>query len=165
LGTVHRLEAEHLRFDFHQEHVVLVVSPVSRLLPQLLVDQDRRGDLLVAAGVEMLANEPLQLAHDGPPARQPDPRPPRDLVEDIEVQLAAELAVIAFLGLLQTPEVLVEVLLSEPRRPIDPLEHRALLVAAPVRARRREKLEEPDLARGTDVRAAAEIDELALRVE
>src|SRR5205085_11949562 len=96
------------------EHVLPVIVPVSRLLPQLLVDQDRCGDLLVAARVQVLAHETLQLAHDRPAAGQPDRRPRRDLVEDVEVELAAELAMIALLRLVQAPEMLVELLLREP---------------------------------------------------
>ncbi len=165
LGAVHRLQAEDLLLRLHQEHVLLVIVPVARLLPQLLVDQDRRGDFLVPARVQLLADEPLQLAHDRPAPGQPDRRPRRDLVEDVEVQLAPELAVVALLRLLQPPEVPVELLLREPRRAIDPLEHRVLLVAAPVRPRRGQQLEEPDLAGGADVRATAEVDEVPLRVQ
>src|SRR3989454_6479921 len=165
LGAGHRLQAEDLLLRLHQEHVLLVIVPVARLLPQLLVDQDRRGDFLVPARVQLLADEPLQLPHDRPAPGQPDRRPRRDLVEDVEIQLAPELAVVTLLRLLQPPEVLVELLLREPRRAIDPLEHRVLLVAAPVRPRRGEQLEETDLAGGADVRATAEVDEVPLRVQ
>src|SRR2546426_7524963 len=139
--------------------------PYTTLFRSLLVDQDGRGDFLVPARVQLLADEPLQLPHDRPAPGQPDRRPRRDLVEDVEIQLAPELSVVALLRLLQPPEVLVELLLREPRRAIDPLEHRVLLVAAPVRPRRGEQLEETDLAGGADVRATAEVDEVPLRVQ
>src|SRR5262249_58396247 len=108
LRAVHRLEAKQLLLGLYEEHVLAVIIPVPRLLPQLLVDEDRRGDLLIPRGVEILAHEALELAHDRPAARQPDRRPRRDLVEDEEVELAPELAVVALLGLLQTPEMAVE---------------------------------------------------------
>src|SRR5947208_9442587 len=165
LGAVHRLETEDLLLGLHQEHVLLVIVPVARLLPELLVDQDRRRDLLVPARIELLAHETLELTHHHPAVGQPHRRSRRDLVEDEEVQLAAELAMVALLRLLEPPEVLVELLLGEPRGAVDPLEHRLLLVAAPVGARRRQELERLDLAGGLHVRPAAEVDEVALRVE
>src|SRR5438876_1173009 len=165
LRAVHGLEAEDLLFRLHEEHVLAEVLPVARLLPELLVDEDRRRDLLVAARIERLADEPLQLAHQGPAVREPERRARRHLVEDKEVQLAPELAVVALLRLLQAPDVAIELLLREPRGPVDPLEHRVPLVAAPVGARRREQLEVLHVARRGHVRPTAEVDELPLAVE
>ena len=165
LRAVHRLQAEELLFDLDHEHVVPVVIPVARLLPEPLADEDRRRDLLVPTGVEVLTHEPLELAHHGPAVRQPEGRAGRDVVKREQIELAPELAVVALLRLLEPPEVLVELLLREPRRAVDPLEHRLLLVAAPVGARRRQQLERLELAGGLHVRPAAEVDEVALRVE
>ena len=72
---------------------------------------------------------------------------------------------VALLGLLAPPQVLVELLLGRPDRAVDALEHRPLLVAAPVRAGDAEQLERADLAGARDVRAAAQVDERALPVE
>src|SRR5438552_11399013 len=165
LRAVHRLETEDLVFRLHEEHVLAEVLPVPRLLPELLVDEDRRRDLRIAARIERLADEPLELAHDRPAVGQPERRARRHLVEDKEIELAPELAVVALLRLLQAPDVTLELLLREPRGAVDPLEHRVPLVAAPVGARGREELEVLHLARRADVRAAAEVDELPLAVE
>ena len=70
-----------------------------------------------------------------------------------------------FLASSRRHEVGVELLLGRPGRAVDALEHRALLVAAPVRAGRAEQLERADLARAGHVRAAAQVDERALPVE
>src|SRR5215471_1204678 len=165
LGAVHGLEAERLLLDLQLEHVLAVVLPVPRLLPQLLVHEHGRGDLLVAPRVEVLAGELLELPDEHHPSGEPEGRPRRHLVELEEVELAAELAMIALLRLLDAPKVLRELVLAEPGRPVDALEHRVLLVAAPVGSGRREKLEVLDLTRGADVRPAAEVDEVALLVE
>src|SRR5712692_9062319 len=165
LRAVHRLEAEDLLLGLHEEHVLAEVLPVPRLLPELLVDEDRCRDLLIAARVERLAHEALQLAHHRPAVRQPEGRSGRDVLEDVEVELPAELPMVALLRLLEPPEMLVELLLREPRGAVDALEHRVPLVAAPVGARGREQLEVLHVARGRHVRAAAEVDELALPVE
>ena len=56
------------------------------------------------------------------------------LGEREQVELRAEATVIALLGLFQTREVLLERGIRLPRRAVDALELRAVLVAAPVRA-------------------------------
>ena len=81
-----------------------------------------------------------------------------------EVELAAERAVIAPLGLLDAMQVRVELFLLEERRAVDALQHLALLVAAPVGAGRVQQLEVLDARRVGHVRAAAEIDERAVGV-
>ena len=72
---------------------------------------------------------------------------------------------VALLGLLDLGEVGVEVLLVEERGAVDALEHLAVGVALPVGPGDREQLERADLAGVGDVRAPAEVDELALAVE
>src|SRR5205807_10345382 len=139
--AVHRLETEDLLLGLHQEHVLAVVLPVAGLLPEPLVDEDRRRDLLIAARVENLADEALELAHHHPAVREPEGRPGRDVVEGVEVELAPELAVVALLRLLEPPEMLVELFLGEPGGAVDALEHRVALVPAPIGARGRQELE------------------------
>ena len=87
------------------------------------------------------------------------------LVEGEEVQLAAEPAVVALRGLLDALEVLVELLLRVEERAVDALQHRLLLVAAPVRPGDAHQLELGHLARALDVRPLAEVDEVALPVQ
>src|SRR5438093_82261 len=86
-------------------------------------------------------------------------------MEGVEVELAAELAVVALLRLLEPPQVFVELLLREPGGAVDPLEHRVPLVTAPVGAGGREELEVLHVTRRRHVRPAAEVDEVALLVE
>ena len=70
-----------------------------------------------------------------------------------------------FLGFLDLGEIGVEVLLVEERGAVNALEHLRVGVALPVGAGDREQLERADLAGMGDVRASAEVDELALAVE
>ena len=86
-------------------------------------------------------------------------------MERVQVERDAEPAVVALLRLGPALEVQVELLLGRPGRAVDALEHRPLLVAAPVRAGRAEQLERADLAGAGDVRAATQVDERALAVE
>ncbi len=163
--AVHRLEAEGLVLGLDQEHVVAVQVPMARLLPQPFADHDRRRDLLVAAPLLELAHRALERAPDPLALGVPERGARRDVVEREQVELDAEPAVVALLGLGASPQVGVEVLLGRPGRAVDALEHRSLLVAAPVGAGRAEQLERADLAGARDVRAAAQVDERALAVE
>ena len=61
-----------------------------------------------------------------------------------EVELLAELAMVALLGLFELLEVLVQILLGEERGAVDALQLRVVLVAFPVGAGDGEQLERFD---------------------
>ena len=82
-----------------------------------------------------------------------------------EVELAAEAAVVTGPRLLEPAEVLIEVRLGVERRAVDAGELRVLLVAAPVRAGQARELDGLDRGRVLEVRSAAEVGEVALRVQ
>ena len=82
-----------------------------------------------------------------------------------EVELAAQLAVVARLRLLEPLQVRVEVGLRVEGGAVDPRQLRVPLVAAPVGAGERGQLDRLDRLRVLQVRAAAEVGELALRVQ
>src|SRR5262245_65132963 len=96
----------------------------------------RTVDELVARSLVPLPRVVLHDPPDRPTLRMEDREAGADLVGEREqVEFGAELAVVALLGLLETMQVVVERRLRLPRGAVDPLEHRALLVAPPVRAR------------------------------
>src|SRR3954466_6786000 len=72
---------------------------------------------------------------------------------------------VALLCLLAPPQVLIELFLGRPGGPVDTLEHRSLLVAAPVRSGRPKQLERADPTGARHVRAAAQVDEGTLLIE
>ena len=82
-----------------------------------------------------------------------------------EVELRAELAVVAAPRLLEPLEVRVEIRLRVEGGAVDPRQLRVVLVAAPVRAGEAGQLDRLDRLGVLQVRPAAEIGELALRVE
>ena len=86
-------------------------------------------------------------------------------MEREQVELAAELAVVALLRLLEPPQVPIELLLGVPGGAVDALEHRPRLVAAPVGAGGVQQLERPELPRGAEVAAATQVLERAVPVE
>ena len=147
------------------EHVVLVVGPVAGGLPQLLADHSRCPHLHEAACAPDLERPFLEGAPQRHAARMPERSGRRLGVEAEEVQVAAQLAVVALLRLLDPPQVLIELLLRLPDGAVDALEHRPLLVTAPVGARRMEQLERPDPPGRLEVRPAAQVVEAAVPVE
>jgi osmotically-inducible protein OsmY len=129
-------------------------------LEELLAHDVRRVDEVVAVAQDQRALVVLDLAANDRAARMPKDEPrPHALVGAEEVQLAAEGAVIPFLRLLQPVDVGLEVILAEPRRAVDALQHLAVLVAAPICARGVQQLEVLDARRVGNVRPAAEVEE------
>ena len=89
----------------------------------------------------------------------------RDVLEVEEIELRAEPTVVAAARVFEVLEVRVEIRLRVERRPVDAGQLLVVLVAAPVRAGDARQLERLDRLRVLQVRAAAEIDEVALLVE
>ena len=90
---------------------------------------------------------------------------PDGRVDREQFQLLAQHAVVAPLGLFHLLQVVVQFLLAEEGRGVEPLQLLPRGVALPIRAGHRQQLERADRARAGHVRAAAEIDELALPIE
>ena len=85
---------------------------------------------------------------------------PGQLLDAEQVQLLAQLAMVAFLGLFELGQMLVQFFLREKCRPVDALQLRVLLIALPVRSGDGKQLERLDLLGGRHVRPAAEVDEM-----
>lgn len=118
----------------------------------------RGVDELVALLLVPLAGVVLHDPADDAAARVEDGEAGADLVRDgEEVELVAELAVVALLGLGEEVEVGLQLLLRRPRGAVDALEHRVLLAAAPVGGRVAHELERRDVAGGGQVGASAEV--------
>ena len=88
------------------------------------------------------------------------------LLEVKQIELAAELAMVALLGFLDLLQVCVEVFLLRKRRAVDARQHRIVGIAAPIGARDLHQLERiADLAGRTHMRAAAQIEPVTLEVD
>ena len=95
----------------------------------------------------------------------PEHEPGRDFLLMEKIELPAELAMVAFFRFLNPPQIRVLVLFFRPRRAVDSLEHFVARIAAPIGAGDLHQLEDLELAGRRNVRAAAQIGELAFRVQ
>ena len=163
--AVHRLQPELAVLGLEREHVLAVLLPVARGDPQLLVVDLRRAHLDVAALAVLAAAQILEHVPDHHPLRVPERRARRDVGEVEQVELRPEPAVVALPRLLEPLEMRVEVALLEERGAVDPGQLRVLLVAAPVGAGEAGQLERLDRRGVLQMRAAAEIGEVALGVK
>ena len=134
--------------------------------PQLGIHELRRVDLDIARRELAAADVVLERLEQRPALRVPEHRAGRLLLEMEQVHLAAEPAMVALLRLLELLEIGVELLLLGEGGAVDAGEHRVLGVAAPIGARHLHQLEGvADLAGRGHVRAAAEIEPVALLVD
>ena len=163
--AVHGLNAVLFVVDDGGVHVVLVVVPVARGLPQLLVHDERRGDLHVAGLVVDLAPVVQQRVLKDHAVGQEEREAGGLVAHHKEVHLAADLAVVALLGLLQHVHVLVELFLGGKGNAVDAGEHLVVLVALPVGARDAGELKGLQGLGVADMGAYAHVDVVALLVE
>ena len=167
LGAVHRLEAERLVLGLDEEHVVAVEVPVARLLPQLLVHERRRVDLLVAAPLLELAHGVAQRLVERPALGVPERATRATTSWKLNrSSWTPSRAVVALLGLLAPPQELVELLLRRPDRAVDALERRrASGRPASRRPTTASSLNGPILPVDSTCGPAAQVDERAVLVE
>jgi hypothetical protein len=164
-GAVHRLERVVALFRLGREHVVAVLVPVARLLPEGPVEDLGALDLLVAVVAVDAAHGLLHLLPHRPALRVPEHRAGAVLVEVEQVELAAQAPVVALLGFLEHAQVGLQLVFRRPGRAVDALQLLVGLVATPVGAGHLHELEVLQATRAGHVRAAAEVLEAALAVQ
>ena len=134
-------------------------------LPQRPVEHDGRFDLLIARFPVNLPPVVFQtVAQDH--SLGVEEGEAGAFVPDVEqIQLAAQLAVVALLGFFDAGQIGVQLGLVGEGGAVDALQHLVLFIAAPVSACDGGQLEGLDLAGGGHVRARAQVGEVALTVE
>ena len=160
--AVHRLELVFGVVQLHpREHVRDVKVGVAGGLPQVEARDVRRVDQRITALQILVAHPVFELfADDAALGMEEDQAGAGQFLNAEQVQFLAQLAVVAFLGLFDLFEVLVQVLLGKERGSVDALQLLVVFVALPVGAGDRKQLERLDLRSVGNVRAAAEVDEV-----
>lgn len=109
--AIHGLERPVVFLDLEGEHVVLVMLPVTGLLPQRRVVHVGRHDFLVPATPVLGPKEGLQSVVDDHAVGQEEARTGRLLGEEEQLLFLADFAVIALGSLFEVLDVLVELFL------------------------------------------------------
>jgi hypothetical protein len=99
-GTIHRLHRVGPLLGLGEEHVVLVVVPVAGFFPQLDIEDLRTADLLIAGIAIDLAHVLFDRLPDLPALGVPEHQAGRFFLHVEQVELLAELAMVALLGFL-----------------------------------------------------------------
>jgi hypothetical protein len=110
-GAVHGLQAISLLLDVKGEHVLLVVTPVTRDLPQIRLVHVGGHDLGEATFSVLALEEIHQGIVDAHTVRQEEGGSRRHLVKEEELLVLANLSVVALGGLGQEVLILLELLL------------------------------------------------------
>eukprot|EP00050_Salpingoeca_kvevrii_P006220 m.288086 g.288086 ORF g.288086 m.288086 type:complete len:548 (-) comp11898_c0_seq1:182-1825(-) len=162
--AVHGLEGKRLLLALKLEHVLRVVGPVARRLPELAVENVGGDDLLEAAHLVLAADKVDERVVDVGAVGREKAAAGAEVVEEKELLVAANLAVVALCGLLLDDLPLLEELRVGKGDAIDALERLGLGLALPVRRGGLCDLEGLDLARVADMGAAAQINEGTIAV-
>ena len=160
--AIHGLDVIIVLVDLHGGiHRIAIEIQVTAGLPQIGPPHMRRIEQFVAVGVVLFLPEGLNDMPNPRPVRMPaDQARPDVIMRAEQLKLSPEFAVIAFLGLLEGPQIGIQLIFAGESRPINTLQHGVALIAAKIRTGNRQKLYRPDLAGMLQVRAATQIDEI-----
>ena len=165
-GAVHRLDREHALFAFGDEHIFLIMSPVSAPFPQRARHNRRRIDFHIAVGFELFSHVFLQRYIHGPAVRMPKNLTGIFVVYVEEIHLYAEFSMIALVGFFEHFEIIFQIVGLCKTGCVYAREHRLTCVSVPICARNFHQFKSLRvyLFRARNVRPAAEIAKAVLFV-
>src|SRR5205823_3002853 len=149
--------------EFHRRvHVLGVELGVTALPVQAEPRHIGSAHVEVPAGELFVDDETLELASDRGAVGEPQRQAWSDAIVDREeLEVLAQLLVVALLGLLEELEMVVELFGRWPGSAIDPRELRLFLIPSPVRTRDAQQLESLQLPGRAHVWTTAQVEELA----
>ena len=163
--TVHRLDGVVVLLRLGGEHVVVELVPVTGLLPQRPRHHLRGFDFLVAVHMQLVAHVLLDFLVQRPAVRVPEHHTRRFLLHVEQVKFLANLAMVALFRLFQTVQVRLQILFIAPGGTVHALKLLIAGVATPIGTGDLGQLERFQLTGARYVRAAAQVNEVALAVE
>mmetsp|Transcript_4469 Transcript_4469/g.13226 ORF Transcript_4469/g.13226 Transcript_4469/m.13226 type:complete len:772 (-) Transcript_4469:14-2329(-) len=163
--AVHGLHAPLLLLHVKVEHVLLVVPGVPRGVPQVKVENIRRRDLVITVSPVLLFHKVQELVVDPGSVRLEEARSGGDRVEEEQILLRADHAVVTLLGLLNPMDVLLQELLVREGHSVHSVQGGVLHVSSPVSSRHLVHLEGFDQAGVRDVGSPAQIAEGSVPVQ
>jgi hypothetical protein len=163
-GAVHGLQAKLLAFALKQEHVLLVVGPVTRGEPKIFVENVGRDNLREATLAVLGADKLNQTVVDASAVGQPEGRSWGQLVEHQETLMLTDDTVVTLGGLLLEVNPLLEELLVGEGDTVDALQGIVLGISSPVGGGVLGNMEGLDLASVGKVGTPAKINQGAATV-
>jgi hypothetical protein len=121
-GTVHWLETMNLIFAIDQEHVFLVLGPMTGNLPQIALIEIGRYNLSVASNLVLMAQYLHQFVVQKCTVREPKSTPWRKLVEHEQFLLFAYISVVSLLKLFNSLFVFLHFFFGGERDTVDSLQ-------------------------------------------
>ncbi len=160
------LETGSVSREHRREHGVRVIGEVAAGDVEVLPREVRGADAVVAGGEFGFLGEFFEFLDEDGAVRQPERQAGAYVVvEGEEFEFLAELAVVALFRLLEHGELGVHLGLVFEGGAVDALELRVLLVALVIGAGDVGELERADVAGAHDMRAGAEVGEIAVAVD
>ncbi len=161
--AVHRLDIVGVIVNFHGRiHAFAVEVKMAAGLPEQSPADMGSIEQLVAMRVMGVLPEGLNHMPNPRSVGMPANQTGADLLVRAEqLHLSPDAAMVALLGLLNAIKIRLQILLVRKSSAINALQHRILLVAAEIRPGDRQELDRPNLAAVLNVRAAAQIQEVA----
>ena len=164
-GAVHGLDGEVGLIDLGGVHVLFVVIPVTGALPQAAVEHDGGLDFFVASLAVDLTPVVLQQVAQNHSLGVEEGEAGALVLHVEQIQLAAQLAVVALLGFLDAVQMLLQLFLGGEGGGIDTAQHLVVLIATPVSASHVGQLEGLDVAQVGQVGAHAQVGKVTHLIE
>ena len=162
--AVHGLDGKVRVVDDRSVHVLFVVVPVAAALPQGSVEHDGSADLLIACSAVDLAPVVDELVFQNHALGQEERKAGALLHQGEQLQLFAKAAVVALLRLLQHFQIFLKLACLGEGDAVQTVQAVALGVAAPIGGGHLQKLHGLQRAGAHQVRAGAQVGEIALRI-
>ena len=164
-GTVHRLNRIVIAVNNGCIHIVLIMIPVTRPMPQVLIQYNRGFDLLISVFTVLLTPEILKNITQNHSLRQEERKSRSLLINIKQIKLPSELSVITLFSFLHPLKVGVKLLLCRKCHTIDTLKHFVFTVALPVCSRTLNQLESLYRSGRKEMRTCAKVYKFAHAVE
>ncbi|TLD45489.1 MAG: hypothetical protein FAZ92_02233 [Accumulibacter sp.] len=164
-GAVHRLDRVVTVLRGSREHVLRIVLPVARALPERTIHDHRRLHFAIAVLAEQTPDVLFDFLPNGPALRVPEDHPGRLVLQVKEVELPTQLAMIPLLGFFEHVQVCILVFLTDPGGAVDALQLFVSVVPAPVGTGQLHQLEDLQSTGRWDMRTTTKVNEVSFAVQ
>ena len=164
-GAVHWLDSVVAVFGGNGKHIIAKLIRMARLFPQAKIHHLRGFNFLITPLNLLVAHKVFDGFVDTPALLMPENRARRLFLHMVEVELFADLAVIALLRFCQAIDIGFKLFFISPGSAVNTLQHFIIAVATPVGASYLGQFKCRQFAGRRHMGTATQIDKVALTVE